>query len=467
MNTSSAAGTPTLRQAALDLGLRLGGDVLLPDSPGYADAVAAHNRTAPHRVAVVVLPAHADDVREAVAFAAAHALPVAVQATGHGPSITAEDGLLIVTRRLDGVTIDAEARIARVEAGVRWGTVVTEAASRGLAPPNGSSPLVGAVGYVLGGGVGPLGRAHGYAADHVRSFDVVTADGVARTVSAEREPDLFWALRGGKGNFGVVTAMEIGLLPVTRLYGGGLFFAGDHAADILRAYRDWTRTTPEELASSIAFIRFPDLEAFPEPLRGKYVAHIRVFYFGPRAIGRRLVAPLRAIGPRLIDTVTEMPYTEIGTINNDPTEPGPYHERSTLLRSLDDAAVDTLVDLIGPQAESPLLAVEIRQLGGALTRVPPAAGAIGFRDAEFSLFAASVPPPEHVAEAVEYQTKLMEAVRPWSTGGPYVCFIGSHEVDAATVRAAYEPAVYRRLAEVKRRYDPTNLFRVNHNIPPA
>ncbi|GCD97027.1 FAD-binding oxidoreductase [Embleya hyalina] len=467
MHDSSATDPPVPRKAASDLDSRLRGDVLLPDDPGYAEAVAAHNRTVPHRVAIVVLPEDADDVREAVAFAATYALPVAVQATGHGPSVTADDGLLVVTRRLDGVTIDVEARIARVEAGVRWGRVVTEAASRGLAPPNGSSPLVGAIGYVLGGGVGPLGRTYGYAADHVRSFDVVTADGAARTVSADSEPDLFWALRGGKGNFGVVTAMEIGLFPVSELYGGGLFLPGESAADILRAYRDWTTTVPERTASSIAFIRYPDLDDVPEPLRGRYVAHIRVCHFGPEESGRRLVAPLRAIGTALIDTVGRMPYTDIGTINGDPTEPGPYHERSTLLRSLDDDAVDTLIELIGARADSPLLAVEIRHLGGALSRTPSVPSAIGFRDAAFSLFAASVPAPDRVAEAVAYQTRLMAAMSPWSTGGPYVCFIGGHEVDEATVRAAWEPSIHRRLAEVKRRYDPTNLFRLNHNIPPA
>ncbi|RLK54983.1 FAD-binding oxidoreductase [Actinokineospora cianjurensis] len=467
MNTSSVAGTPALREAAFDLDSRLRGDVLLPDTPGYAEAIAAHNQTAPHRVAVAVVAADAGDVRDAVAFAAAHALPVAVQATGHGPSTTADDGLLIVTRGLDGVTIDAAARTARVEAGARWGKVVAAAAKEGLAPPNGSSPLVGAIGYAIGGGVGPLGRANGYAADHVRSFDVVTADGVALTASATSEPDLFWALRGGKGNFGVITAMEIGLFPVTRLYGGGLFFEGDNAAEILRTYRDWTTTTPEELASSIAFIRFPDLDVFPEPLRGKYIAHIRVFYFGSAEDGERLVTPLRAIGTRLIDTLADLPYTEIGTINNDPTEPGPYYERSTLLRSLDDAALDTLIDLIGPDANSPLLAVEVRQLGGAFTREPATPNAISFRDAAFSLFLASVPTPDKVTEAVDYQTTVLSTMSPWTTGGPYLCFIGSHETDEATVRAAYEPAVYQRLREVKRQYDPTNLFRVNHNIPPA
>ncbi|MBM7773182.1 FAD/FMN-containing dehydrogenase [Actinokineospora baliensis] len=462
-----STGTPALREAALDLDFRLRGDVLLPDAPGYAEAVAAHNQTAPHRVAVAVLAADADDVREAVAFAATNGLPVAVQATGHGPSTTAADGLLVVTRALDGVTVDPVRRVARIEAGARWGKVVAEAAKEGLAPPNGSSPLVGAIGYTIGGGVGPLGRAHGYAVDHVRSFDVVTADGEARTASAEVNPDLFFALRGGKGNFGVVTAMEIALLPVTRLYGGGLFFDGTNAADILRTYRDWTTTTPETLASSIAFIRFPDLEVFPEPLRGRYIAHIRVFYFGSEADGERLITPLRAIGPRLVDTVADMPYTEMGTINNDPTEPGPYYERSTLLRSLDDDALETIIGLIGPEANSPLLAVEIRQLGGALSREPAVPSAVGFRDAAFSLFLASVPPEEGVAEALEYQTKVIEAVSRWSTGGPYACFIGSYEAGEATVRAAYEPGAYERLRQVKRQYDPTNLFRVNHNIPPA
>ncbi|MEV0349542.1 FAD-binding oxidoreductase [Nonomuraea sp. NPDC050680] len=234
----------------------LKGPVFRPGDEGYDDERAGFQALARHRPDVIVGATDAADVRAAVVMAAANGLPVAVQATGHGMPMAADGGLLISTRRMTGVRVDAETATARIEAGVRWARVIEEAARHGLAPLSGSAPSVGAVSYTLGGGLGLMARRYGYAVDQVRAVEVVTADGVLREVTAATEPDLFWALLGGRGNFGVVTALEIGLVPVTSLYGGGLFF--DLATDVVKRWAEWTLDLPEEMTSSIAVIPFPD-----------------------------------------------------------------------------------------------------------------------------------------------------------------------------------------------------------------
>jgi FAD/FMN-containing dehydrogenase len=207
-----------------------------------------------------------------------------------------EGAVLITTGRMDGVEIDPAARTARVAAGAHWQQVVDAATPVGLAPLNGSSAKVGVTGYVLGGGLSPtMGRTYGWAADHVRAIEVVTADGTWRRATPTDEPHLFWALRGAKGNFGVVTAIEIDLFPVTTYFGGGLFYAGEHTAAVLHAYREWITTAPDELNSSVALLRLPPLPEVPEPLRGRLVVHVRVCHLGSVSDGERLVAPLRAV----------------------------------------------------------------------------------------------------------------------------------------------------------------------------
>ncbi|MEU4196983.1 FAD-binding oxidoreductase [Kribbella sp. NPDC026611] len=297
------------------------GPVLYPGSPEYVAECATFNLMVRHHPAVVVGATGVADVMAAVRHAAAHDLPVAVQATGHGVSLPADGALLISTRRMTGAQVDPQTRLARVEAGVRWEQVIHEAAVFGLAPLNGSSPLVGVVGYTLGGGMGPLGRKYGYAADHVRGIEVVTADGRLHEVSDLREPDLFRALLGGKGNFGVVTAVEFELAPVSRLYGGALYLAGEHAPEVLRTWWRWADEVDDETTSSIALLRLPAVPDVPEPPRGRLTAHVRIAHLGSAEQGERLVAPLRGVAPALIDSVGEMPYSAVARIHEDTTVP--------------------------------------------------------------------------------------------------------------------------------------------------
>ncbi|RNL86227.1 FAD-binding oxidoreductase [Halostreptopolyspora alba] len=447
-----------------DLRRTLRGSLLLPSGDAPEPEPFGFNRIVASRPAAVVRATGAADVRTAVRWAADHTVPVAVRATGHGVAVPADGALVIDTVAMDGVHVDPHARTARIEAGVPWGRVVREAAAYGLAPLNGAAPSVGAVGYTLGGGHGPLGRSYGYAADRVRGLAMVTPDGRHRTVSADRDPDLFWGTRGGKGNFGVVTAMEVDLFPVPRLYGGGLFFPGESAPLVLRAWRDWTSSLPDAMQSSVALIRFPDDDALPAEMRDRFLAHVRIAFNGSADEGARLVRPLRRVRDPVLDTVTEMPYSQVARIHADPTEPGVYSERSTRLESLDDTAIDTITAFAGAGG---LPAIEIRHLGGALARNPEHANAVPFRHAGYTLFSGARTLPEEAHEVHRLQERLIESTTPWRIGGPFLSFIGALESSPEQVRSAYEPRTYRDLAHLKASYDPENLLRINHNIAPV
>ncbi|MFD8263342.1 FAD-binding oxidoreductase [Streptomyces griseoluteus] len=459
---------PTAREdlstAARQLAGRVGGPLFAEGQDGYDEERARYQTHRPHRPALVVGAAEPKDVQLAVEFAAARDLPVGVQATGHAPALPTDTGVLVSTRRMTEVRVDPAARTAFLGAGVRWKQVVEAAAPHGLAPLSGSAPDVGAVGYTLGGGIGLLARKFGYAADHVRRVECVTADGRPREVTADSDPDLFWALRGGRDNFGLVTGLEVELVPVAGLYGGGLFFDGASAERVLNAYLRWTETVPEEMTSSLALVPLPDAPTLPPPLRGRYVVHVRIAHLGDAAHGERLVAPLRALGPRLADSVRELPYTESGSIHNDPVAPAAYVGTNAMLSGLDAGAVRTVLDLSGPDAPITSI-VEVRHLGGALARPPRVPNSVGHRSARY-LLAVLDRVTDDTADTVRAaHTRLTDALSPHTTGRNLNFLYGA----AATpdqVRRAYEPADYARLGRIKAAHDPGNLFRLNHNIPP-
>ncbi|QEV09127.1 FAD-binding oxidoreductase [Streptomyces prasinus] len=457
----------SVEAAAVDsLAEQVRGPVLTPADERY-DAERAGNQTARcHRPALVVGATGPADVQAAVTFATGHGLPVAVQGTGHALSaVAAEGGVLINTSRMQGVRVKAEAGTAWIGAGVRWDQVLHETAPAGLAPLSGSAPGVGVVSYTLGGGLGLLSRRYGYAADHVRGVDVVTADGRLRQVTEASDPDLFWALRGGRDNFGVVTGIEIDLMPVTTIYGGGLFFDAGSASEVLDTYIRWTATVPDEMTSSAALISFPDVPALPPTLRGRHVVHIRIAYAADAlGAGESLVAPLRALGP-FTDTLGELAYADSGSIHNDPVFPGTFESGTTMLDELDADAVRTLLGLAGPHAPVPHV-VELRHLGGRLARPSGTPNAVGNRDARYVLNVVSRLERADIAEIRPAHDRIFESIAPWSTGGRALNFMNG-ERDAEHVRSAYDAKDYRRLTEIKAVYDPENTFRLNHNIPPA
>ncbi|MDR7276728.1 FAD-binding oxidoreductase [Catenuloplanes atrovinosus] len=472
LGAGAAAGAAVLlAPGAAEAGTRAGapaGRVLRPGDTGYDAEVSPFNLNQIPRPGVVFAAAGADDVRAAVRYAAVRRAPVGVLATGHQPSVPiGPDAVLVSTRAMRGVTIDPRRRVARVQAGALWSDVVDRALEHGLAPLNGSTPTVGVVGYTLGGGLSPtLGRKHGYAADHVRAIDLVSADGRLRTVTARSDAELFFGLRGGKSNFGLVTALEFGLFPVPTMYGGAIMVDGRDAARLLHAYRAWVRRVPDAMSSSVALLRLPDVPQVPAPLRGKLVASLRIAYAGRADTGEALVRPLRAVATPLSDTVAEMPYAAYPAIHSDPTTPTSAYERTGLLRTLDADAVDALIAAVGPDARTPIAAVEIRHLGGALARQPRYPSAISHRDAAFTLFVAGIGGPAEAPVIRRAAADVIRRMRPWSTGGMYLNFMNTDDVSADSVRAAYRPDVHRRLVALKRRVDPHNTFRLNHNIAP-
>jgi FAD/FMN-containing dehydrogenase len=452
-----------------DLRAAVTGPVLTPQDDGYAQELHTYNLTVVHTPSVVVGATEPADVQAAVRYAAAHDLPVAVLGAGHGSSVSSAGSVLISTRRLAGLAIDEATRTARVEAGVRWADFIEQAGKLGLAGLNGSSPTVTVVSYTIGGGLGPFGRKHGYAADHVTACEIVTADGELRRVTAESEPDLFWAVRGGKGNFGVVVAIEFRLFPIRTFYGGGIYFPGELSAKVLHLFRSWTADLPEEMSASVGLLHLPPLPFVPEPLRDRLLAHLRITYLGDPVEGERLVAPFRALGEPIIDAVGELPYTAIASVHNDPVDPLPLYEHGALLRELPAEAVDELLRLAGPDAPaSPLVLAEIRYLGGALARPPAVPNAVGNRDATlYNVFLVAAGGPPDADSLLGYEQTLIDALAPWSTGRRYLNFMFAHDTDPKTAALAWSDEAYHRLRAVKRRYDPTNLFRINHNIPPA
>ncbi|WP_282794739.1 FAD-binding oxidoreductase [Streptomyces sp. CC224B] len=436
-----------------------------PGEDGYDDEIAGFQTGFAQRPQIVFAAADTDDVVAAVRYAAGAGLPVGVQATGHGLPDASQGGVLITTRRMDSVRIDAAARTARIGAGTRWGQVVTAAAEHGLAPLNGSAPGVGAVSYTLGGGLGILAREFGYTADHVRSLDVVTADGQARHVTAASDPELFWGLLGGGANLGVVTALEVGLVPVTRLYGGALTFDGravDPAA-VLRAYTAWTATVPDEVTSSVAALVYPDLPQLPPHLRGRYLVTVRVAFTGPAEEGERLVAPLRAIGPAVSDDLRELPYTESHTIHSDPDFPHAYYGDNRMLAELDLPGFERLLALTGPGAGH-MHVVQLNHLGGALARpaggVGRTANAVPHRDAAWLVRLLSPLEGTDRTALREFYARVLEPLEPAALGRALnFTFAGGDRPEGL-----YDEETRKRLAGLKATYDPANLFRRNHHV---
>ncbi|SCD46003.1 FAD/FMN-containing dehydrogenase [Streptomyces sp. DvalAA-14] len=469
MAEESRASVAPSRRDQEALAARVAGPVLLPGDDGWAEEAWTLNAAVDHRPAVIVGATGPADVQAAVRFARAHELAVGVVATGHGPAVTISGGLLITTRRMSGVAIDPVARTARVEAGVSMRQLVDEAAAFGLAPLAGSAPSLGVVGYTLGGGLSvTMGRAFGWAADHVRRIDVVTADGELRQASEATEPDLFWALRGGKGNFGVVTALECALFPVTRLYAGNLFFSGRDTASVMHAYQRFTAGAPQDLMSSIALLRMPDVPSVPELLRGRLTVDIRISYLGSADDGRKLIAPLRAAAPAELDTVTERPFTDFGQIAPGPAEPVPSVEQFALLRELTPQTVDAFVAAAGPDSATAVNVIDIRHLGGALTKQRTGGNnAVDPLDAQFLLITSTIVAKGQGEERKDAGLELLDPLAPWLREAKHANFLAASDATAQRTRKAFRAPTYERLRSVKSRFDPHNAFRFNHNIPPG
>jgi hypothetical protein len=451
-STSTRAHLPRQRVDVEGLRRQLTGTLAAPGDQAFAELVTPWNLAVQLRPDAVVAPRTAADVVAAVRFAREHGLTVGVQATGHGPVAAHAGHLLVATHDLDKLTVHPQGW-ARVGAGVKWCRVVGAGAPYGLAPLNGSSGDVGVVGYLTGGGVGPMARTHGLSSDTVRAFEVVTGDGELRRVTPTEHPDLFFALRGGKGAAGLVTAVEIDLLPIATFYVGGLYFDGDDAAVVIERWRHWSAALPEQATTSFVLLQLPPLPDVPPPLAGRLTLGVRFLWTGEPSEGERLLAPMRAAAPVLLDGVGVLPYSAVDAVHADPVDPMPVVERAVLLRELPAGAVSTLLELAGPGSGSPQVAVEVRQLGGALGRQGAHPCAFDHRDAAFSVMTVGMAPDPSVPA---HGDAVVAALSEWDTGGVWPNYCPPQDVGSA--RRAYGESTLARLIEVAHRYDPDGVL---------
>ncbi len=370
---------------------------------------------------------------------------------------------------MKGVYVDAERRTARVEPGALWADVIPEAAEFGLAGLVGSSSHVGVVGYTMGGGFGWLGRKHGFASDSVIEADVVAADGELRRVSAHENADIFWGLKGGGGNFGIVASLEFSLYPITEVYGGNLFYPVEKAREALELYAEWNETLPDEMTSAITFMNIPPIPEIPEPLRGGRFISVRGCFCGDDVEkGEELLGAWREFGSPVVDTFGVIPAAAMDAISMDPVDPIGAYGHSEILRDLSPETIDTLIEVAGPESSSPLIILEIRKLGGALSRPTADLSPMGHSDAPFIINGIGATPTPEVASAVQsHLAYLAEAVKPHQTGATYVNFMDLDGAGEERVRAAYSPEDWKRLVALKDEHDPENVFRFNRNIPPT
>ncbi len=444
------------------------GEVIAPGEPHYDEARMGFNLTVDQHPAVIVVAHSPADIVEAVRFAREADLGVAVQSTGHGIIRPADDALLILTSNMREIQVAPESQTAWIEAGAKWGMVLEKTQPFGLAPLLGSSPDVGAIGYTLGGGMGWLARKYGLAADSVRFFELVTADGRILRANQSENSDLFWGLRGGGGSLGIITGMEIQLYPVSTVYGGNLIYPIHQAREIYHRYRAWIQTLPDEFTSSIVLMNFPPIPEIPDFLRGQSFTMIRGCYCGSVEQGEVLLQSWRDWQAPLMDDFKAMPFSQVASISNDPVDPVPGKSSGAWLAELSDEVIDTLIAYGTPNGgPSPLTVTEIRYAGGAIARVDQSANAYGNREATLLLQLVGITPtPEAHSHLTGYIARLKDELGPYLTGGVYMNFLEGQE-SAARIKDGYSAEAYRRLTELKAKYDPENRLRHGFNIPPV
>jgi FAD/FMN-containing dehydrogenase len=448
---------------------RLQGEILRPGDEEYDSARAIWNGSAEGQPALIVRCADAVDVSAAITFARAEGLPIAVRSGGHSVAgHSTSDGVVIDLSSMKGMEVDVDRRVARLEPGLTWGEVARTLHPHGLGITAGDTASVGVGGLTLGGGIGWMVRKHGLAIDNLRAVEIVTADGSILRASATENPDLFWGLRGGGGNFGVATAFEFNLHSAGMIFGGGILFDAsdpEEAVHILQAYARIAESAPDELTTQALLMAAPPAPFVPPEMQGRPVVAVAAVYAGDLAEGERVVAPLRTLGSVVADVMGPMPYPAIFALTEIAEVKGmAHHVRSHYLKGIDDDALRALAEstLTGFTPEA---IVQLRVLGGAMSRVPAEATAFAHRDKRGLVMISHMGPPEAGdAERRERTETVWRAMQPYASG-VYVNFLEKEGEDR--VRDAYPPATYTRLAALKARYDPTNVFRLNQNITPA
>jgi FAD/FMN-containing dehydrogenase len=438
----------------------LSGSVIRPEDAEYETARQVHNATVDKRPALIVQAANAGDVARTIVFAREVGLELAVRGgshslAGHG---TSEGGIVLDLGGMKGLHIDPERRLAWAQPGLRAEEYTVAAAAHGLATPFGDTGSVGIAGLTLGGGIGWLVRRHGLTIDALVSVEIVTADGRLLTASATEHPDLFWAVRGGGGNVGAVTALEIGLFPITTIVAGALFWPIERATEILAAWRAWIDSVPDACTSLGRMLQLPDAPFLPDHLRGRSFVLVEAAILGSEADAAALLRPLRDLDPAF-DTIVPMPAADLSVVNMDPEAPVPYAGDGALLTDMPREAIDRLVErFVG----SPLLHVEVRHLGGAAAVSSPDHGALDAIEQPFVAFTFGLvtDPGPDLATVDRAVDDVLDALRPWDSGRRYLNF-----ADRPTdPRSIFAPAAYERLQRTKAQVDPTGMFVANHSV---
>lgn len=441
------------------LSARVQGPVLVPGAAGYDDEVAAFNLAVEIRPDVVVGATGVDDVVAAVRLAREYRLPLRVQATGHGAERPVTSGVLVTTRRLDDVVVDSTARTATVGAGARWAAVVERTAEHGLVPVVGSSSNVGVVGFLLGGGLGPLVRSHGFGSDRLLSATVVTGTGEVVEADDGEHAELLWALRGGKAVPGVVVAARIALVEVPELYAGSVVFDTPHVATVLRGWLAWTAGADDLTTTSAAVVRMPPFDAVPEPLRGRTVLSLRFARPGSVEDGERAAAPLRALAPALLDGLGPLAARDSDRIHGDPSTPAPVWTGGVGLAQVHDGFADAWLDAVGPDADQPFVAVELRHVAAPASSAARATAedAVAGRDAAFTLGLVTVG-PEAARVGPGAAERVLSAVAPWLADEANPNMSGG-------LPGRWQPEVAARLDAVRQRYDPDDVLGSRTAVP--
>jgi FAD/FMN-containing dehydrogenase len=428
------------------------GALRIPGSAGSSSA-APWNLSVPSRPRAVAPVQDGGEVAAAIRDAATAGLRVGVRSTGHGATPLDGDVLLLDTASMTDCTVHPAARWARVGAGVRWQQLIEQAAPYGLAPICGSAPGVGVVGLLTGGGIGPLVRTYGACSDYVRAIDIVTGTGEQLRATPTQHPDLFWGLRGGKSTLGIVTAMEIDLVPLETFYGGAVWFAADDTQAVLHAWRRLCQLLPEQATTSAAIMRLPVAPDIPAPIAGRQSLAIRFGWVGDPDRGSAYLDDLRHAADPILDDVHVRDYREIGAVHGDPVTPMPVHDRSALLSGLPPEAVDRLLETVS-ESDNVQAIVEIRQLGGAVAREPLHPSAVCHRDAAFQLFISGVQIPG--VDTDTHADLVLAAMSSWSTGGLLPNFATSDEPDL--IARCYDRDTLHWLTALADQYDPAGTL---------
>ncbi|HEV8275539.1 MAG TPA: FAD-binding oxidoreductase [Streptosporangiaceae bacterium] len=452
---------------------RFRGDVTAPGQDGYDDARAVWNGTVDRRPRLIARCSGTADVAAAVRFARDHDLEIAVRGGGHNVAGTAvcDDGIVIDLSAMRAVWVDPAGRAARVQGGALWGDVDHETQAHGLATTGGIVSHTGVGGLTLGGGIGFLMRKHGLTVDNLVEAEMVTAEGSIVRASTDEHPGLFWALRGGGGNFGVVTSFRLALHPIgPTVMAGPVFWAADETTDVLRFYRDFAAKAPDELGSVVRLGTVPPLPDIPEDLHWRPAIAVACCYAGAMEDGERAVRALRRLGTPLVDLLAPTPYVAHQAAIDDTVLHGwHYYWKSTNLAGLSDNTIAVIADH-AYTATSPRSYAAMFHMGGAVARVPCDATAYADRDVAHNIIIDAVWLPHESGERAAAETawarRFLQALQPHRAAGVYVNFLDADD-DTGRIREAYGDQIYRRLAEVKAKYDPDNAFHHNKNIRPG